>query len=236
MPTNIPKPTFGPGGFIVPATQVVLDGALADMQAAFGGNLNPALETPQGQLASSLAAVVDNTNATFLYYTQQTDPAYASGRMQDAIARIYFIERNPSQPTVVQCVCVGLAGVVIPVGALAIAEDGRRYASTETGTIPVEGSVTLEFACLEVGPIACPAGTLNQIYQAVPGWDSITNPADGVIGNDTETRPEFEERRRLSVAGNSIGSLPSVRGAVPDDRRRAAQQALAVRGGGRRHR
>lgn len=212
--TNVPMPVFGPSGFIIPSAQTVLDGVTQDINSAFGGGLNPALNTPQGQLASSETAVIDNTNQTFLFLTQQFDPAFASGRYQDALARIYFIERNPSQPTVVQALCTGLEGVVIPEGALALAADGNQYICTEAGTIPVEGNITLTFACLIPGPIPCPEGTLNQIYQSIPGWDSIDNASDGVLGNNVETRQAFEERRRLSVALNSIGSLPSVLGAV----------------------
>jgi hypothetical protein len=48
----------------------------------------------------------------------------------------------------------------------------------------------------------------------IPGWDSITNLSDGVLGNDVESREDFEARRRASVAQNSLGSVPSVRGAV----------------------
>lgn len=212
--TNVPAPTWGPQGFIVPATSVVLSGVMEDINAAFGGNLNPSLDTPQGQLASSEAAVVDQVNAAFLYLTNQFDPAFASGRYQDALGRIYFLERNPSQPTVVQALCSGLAGVVIPVNAIAIASDGNQYFCTETGTIPVGGSITLTFACALPGPIPCPEGSLNAIYQAIPGWDSITNLADGVLGSDVESRTAFEARRAATVAANSIGSLPSILGAV----------------------
>jgi uncharacterized phage protein gp47/JayE len=212
--TNVPGPTWGPNGFIVPSTQLVLAGVQADINEAFGGNLNPALDTPQGQLASSEAAVVDQVNATFLYLTNQFDPAFASGRYQDALARIYFLERNSAQPTVVQALCTGLAGVVIPEGATALAQDGNQYVCIEAGTIPGTGSIMLTFACLLPGPIPCPEGTLNQIYQAIPGWDSISNPADGVLGNDVESRSAFESRRIASVAKNSMGSLPSILGAV----------------------
>lgn len=214
MATNVPKPTWTDQGFAIPASADVLNGVLDDINAAFGGNLNTDLTTPQGQLASSEAAVVDQVNQTFLNYTQQVDPAYASGRMQDAIARIYFIERNPAQPTTVSCTCIGLQGTVIPVGALAVATDGNQYVCTDGGTIPSTGTLTLSFACTTVGPIACAAGTLNQIYRAIPGWDSINNPADGVLGNDVESRTAFEARRAASVALNSQGSLPSVLGAV----------------------
>eukprot|EP00919_Chromeraceae_sp_WS-2016_P029700 GHVR01070670.1.p1 GENE.GHVR01070670.1~~GHVR01070670.1.p1 ORF type:complete len:170 (+),score=8.30 GHVR01070670.1:53-562(+) len=168
MTTNVPRPTFGPNGFIIPQESAVLAGVLADFQAAFGGGLNPALETPQGQLASSEAAIVGDANSTFLQFTQQVDPAFATGRMQDAIARIYFLTRNPAQATVVQALCSGLAGVSIPIGTRAVSADGNFYACSDGGTIPLSGSITLTFTCETTGPIECPVGNLNTIYQAMP--------------------------------------------------------------------
>lgn len=212
--TNVPPVVIGPNGVAIPSAAAVLTGVQADINEAFGGNLNPALNTPQGQLATSEAAVVDEVNASFLQLANQFDPAFAFGRYQDALARIYFLERNPAQPTAVQALCSGLEGVAIPVNAIAIAADGNQYLCTEEGTIPSAGSITLPFACLVPGPIPCPEGTLSQIYQAIPGWDSVTNPTDGVLGNDTESRAAFEARRVATVAANSIGSLPSVLGAV----------------------
>jgi len=212
--TSVPTSTFTATGFQAPAESAILAGVQADMAAAFGGNLNPALETPQGQLASSLTAIVGDCNDQFLYYTQQVDPAYASGRMQDGIARIYFITRNPALATTVQATCTGLSGVAIPTGAVAQATDGNLYTCTGGGNIGLNGSVTLPFACSVTGPIACPATTLTTIYRTVPGWDTISNPSDGVVGNAVETRAEFELRRQQSVAQNSVGSLPSIQGAV----------------------
>lgn len=212
--TSVPSPIWTDRGFAKPSTADVLNGVISDINSAFGGGLNPALDTPQGQLASSEAAVIDNTNSQFLTMTQMFDPAYAYGRYQDALARIYFIQRNPSQPTVVDALCTGLAGVVIPVGSLAVASDGMQYVATVEGVIPVSGQITLSFACVTPGPIPCPAGTLNQIYRSIPGWDAIDNLTDGVIGNNVEGRAAFEARRAASVAHNSIGSLPSVLGAV----------------------
>jgi hypothetical protein len=212
--TNVPGITFGPNGFVAPSEQDVLTGMQADIDAAFGGGLNPALETPQGQLASSFTAITGNANDSFVNLANQFDPAFATGRFQDAIGRIYFIERNPAQPTAVQATCTGLAGVPIPVGALARAADNNIYVCTEAGTIPQSGSIVLSFACTNTGPIPCPAGTLDRIFQAIPGWDAITNLTDGVLGNDVESRADFETRRQASVAQNSLGSVPSVRGAV----------------------
>lgn len=212
--TNVPAITWGALGPVAPSGPAILAGVQADYNVAFGVSFNFDASTPQGQLTATIAAVINNTNQLVTYYVSQVDPAYATGRMQDAIARIYFLERNPAEPTAVAALCTGAAGTVIPIGALAQAEDGNLYSCTEEGTIPVGGSITLSFACNTVGPISCPAASLNVIYRAIPGWDTITNVADGVLGRNTESRADFETRRQASVALNSIGSLPSIQGAV----------------------
>ncbi|MFM0141725.1 baseplate J/gp47 family protein [Paraburkholderia sp. RL18-085-BIA-A] len=210
----MPSATLGPTGFLAPAESAILAGVQEDQNAAWGGNLNPSLTTPQGQLAQSLTAIIGNKDSQFLALANGVDPAYASGRMQDAIGRIYFMTRIPASSTTVQCTCVGLAGVVIPVGALASDTAGNVYSCTQAGTIPVGGSIVLPFANNVQGPITCSAGTLNTIYQAIPGWDSITNATDGEVGNDVETRAAFELRRQQSVAANSLNSVQSIQGAV----------------------
>ncbi|MBU6232300.1 hypothetical protein KGP36_06730, partial [Patescibacteria group bacterium] len=64
------------------------------------------------------------------------------------------------------------------------------------------------------GPIACPIGFLNTIYQAIPGWDSINNAVAGVTGRNVESRSDFEFRRVQSVASNSQASIQAIIGAV----------------------
>lgn len=223
--TAVPSPTFGANGFIIPSAQAVLQGVITDFQAAFGGTLNlslsdpSSLSTPQGQLASSMAAAINAANQTFLLQSTQTDPAYAFGRWQDAIARIYFIYRIGAEPTVLQIVCTGLAGVQIPdsnSGAQAATvqdSDGNIYSCTAGGVIGAGGTVTLPFANQVVGPIAVPDKV--SIYQAISGWDS-TVVASGILGIDTESRASFETRRAATVAGNSFGAIGSILGAVSE--------------------
>lgn len=211
--TNVPKITWNTTGPVVPSAADVLAGVQADFDAAFVKSFNWNLDTPQGQLATSIAAIVSNCYQLIAYMATQVDPAYATGRMQDAIARIYFLERQPSEPTVAQATCSGLDGTVIPVGALARATDGNLYECTAAGTI-AGGTVVVPFACATPGPIECPAGTLNQIYKAIPGWDSITNLTDGAIGNNTETAESFETRRGESVSANALGTLAAIAAAV----------------------
>lgn len=214
MATNVPGVQFTDAGLVLPAESAILAGVQQDIDSAFGGGVNPALETPQGQLATSTSAIIGAKNDDFAYYVNQVDPDFAEGRMQDAIARIYFIDRKPATPTAVVATCTGLAGVVIPVGATAKASDGNLYVCTEAGTIPVSGSIDLNFACAVDGPIACPAGSLNRIYQSIPGWDTINNAGAGTVGSNVESRADFEYRRKQSVALNAVNSLQSIYAAV----------------------
>jgi hypothetical protein len=208
--SNVPRIEFTPTGLEVPQESAVLAGVLADYNEAFGGGLNLALETPQGQLASSSAAIISDFNALFVELINQMDPDTNDGAYQDAIARIYFLTRSPGAPTTVACTINGAAGTVIPVGAKAQDTSGNIYVCVDGGQIPPGGSMTLAFANIVNGPIACPADTLNRIYVAIPGWDTINNPAPGVLGRDVETRAEFEARRAASVALNARGSLQSI--------------------------
>ncbi|CAI3958727.1 baseplate J/gp47 family protein [Commensalibacter communis] len=194
------------------------------------------LSTPQGQLATAWAAIISDRNRLLAYYVNQVDPNYAMGRMQDGIGRIYFIERRKATVTTVVGKCRGKTGTVIPVGIKVKDQQGNVYKSSgekdaviidnilpvkdangqdvkdENGVVKTftESYINIKFECLEEGAISCPAGTLTERYQVIPGWESITNEQDGEVGSDTESQAQFEQRRRLSVAVNSVNSVDSI--------------------------
>lgn len=216
MSSNVPSAQFTDAGLVVPTEAAIKAGLWADFQAAFGGNLNESDATPQGQLVASLAATIGASNDLLLQLVNFVDPAFSSGRMQDAIGRIYYLTRIAATSTLVQATCSGATGTLIPAGSLALASDGTIYQSLEDATVGSGGTVVTTFAAIETGPIACPAGSLSQIYRVVPGWDSITNVSDGIPGRNEETASEFEKRRAASVAANATGILPAIRAAVLD--------------------
>lgn len=209
-PSSVPKIQFTPAGLIIPAETDILAGVQADMNAAFGGGLNPALETPQGQLASSQAAVIGDKNNEVALIVNQVDPQYAADRFQDAIGRIYFLTRKPATPTAVTATLGGIAGTVIPAGTFAQDTDGNTYALSGAATVGPTGTVDADFQNIQTGPIPCAAGTLTSVYQAVPGWDTITNAADGTMGANVESRSDFEYRRKNSVALNGKGTPQAI--------------------------
>jgi uncharacterized phage protein gp47/JayE len=212
--SSVPRITFTATGVSAPAESDILAGVQADFNAAFGGNMNMALSTSQGQLATTEAALIKAKNDLFLQFVNQIDPATSFGRMQDAIGRLYQMDRIAGTPTVVQVTCSGLAGTVIPIGMLVPDVDGNKYACTQAGTIASNGMVTLPFAAIVNGPTPCGAGAITTIYQSIIGLDSVTNAAAGVLGTLVESRADFEFRRQQSVAKNALGTLQAIYSAV----------------------
>lgn len=219
--TNVPPPALTDSGFKAPALSDILTGTIADLQAAFSGRLSfydssGNLETsrPQSQIAISEAAIINDAHAAFLALMAGMDPQTSSGVMQDAIGRIYFMERRAGTPTIVTGLCRGAQGTVIPAGTVVQDTAGQTYTAMSSGTIGADGTVSIEFSNTQNGPIPCPAGTLTRLYQIISGWDSITNPVAGSIGQNVEDRADFEARRQASVAANSIGQNASLMGAL----------------------
>lgn len=211
--------TFDPAtGLTVDSAADVLAQIENDWRNAFSGGGLPPLDvdpaTPAGQLIAAQAALVHAKDTEILFLAQQFNPETAEGRWQDALGKIYFLTRKTAEPTIVECTCTGLYNTVIPAGSIVQSADGHQLASIDAATIPTSGNVDIEFAVTETGPVEIPAGAVTKIITVIPGWDSVTNAAAGVLGRDEETQTEFETRRYNSVAANAQGSVLAIQGAV----------------------
>jgi len=214
MATNVPSIEFTDEGLAAPDENQILEGELADIDDSFGGGVDLDLTTPQGQLAQSMTAIIGDKNDQILYVANNIDPDRASGRWQDAIGRIYFLERIAATGTVVTGRCYGLVGTVLPSGTAAQDTNGYIYYSTSSATISADGYVDVEFQNSTLGPIACPIGNLSKIYIRVQGWDSVDNLTAGTIGQNVESRADFEARRRASAAINATNTPGAIQANV----------------------
>lgn len=212
--TAVPSVTFSATGIAVPDEIDILNGRLTDLDTAMGGGMSKSLTTPQGQIAMSDTAIIGDKNDNLAWLVNQVNPDFSEGRMQDAIGRIYFIDRIAAIGTTVTATCTGLVGTVIPANSIAQDISGYLYYSLADATIPASGAVDVVFQNQTSGAIACPIGALNTIYRAITGWSSVSNLAAGVLGNDVEGRANFEYRRKQSVAKNARNTLASVYAAV----------------------
>lgn len=212
--TSVPAVTFSTTGLVVPDEADILAGRLSDLSSALGTAMSTELTTPQGQIAVSDTAIIADKNDQLLAIVNNINPDYASGRFQDAIGKIYFLNRIAATGTIVTCVCTGAVDRTIPAGSVAQDDNGFLYEALSAFTFDASGSANVEFQNQATGAIACPIGALNTIYTAVSGWSSINNLTAGVLGSDEEGRAAFEYRRRLSVAKNASNTLAAIYAAV----------------------
>ena len=212
--SNVPALSISITGVICPTTSDILTGVLTDWNISFGGNLNITnVATPQGYICSQISNYLQSQNSAIAYLASQTDPATAEGRFQDAIGRFYNITRVAAVATVVTCTVVGQPNQTLPAGSQAT--DGTyMYNSLADVVYSSGGTASAQFACATTGPIGCPATTLNKIATAVPYWDSVINPSDGVIGTAIQSTYDFEAQRQASLGINSAAMNAAVRGAV----------------------
>ena len=216
--TSVPPIAFTDNGYVPPPQSGLVTGLQADWQAALGSNLNViaagSYMPPAGQLITSEAAVIGDQNDAFCWLANGVDPAYASGRLQDAIGRLSpggGFARIASKPTILQITNAGGVGAVLPAGLTVQDQNSNLYALTTAVTIAATGSVVGQFAATLNGPIPVPGSV--SIYQSYPQWDSVSVNS-GVQGQNTESRSAFESRRNAALYANSRAQVQAVTGNI----------------------
>lgn len=181
---------------------------------ALGQNLSMASETPQGQLAGTLALIFTEAEELALYVAAGLNLHTIFGRQVDDWGTLLGIPRIVGQRTTVDAVLTGTAGTGIPVGSLAADSNDNQYESVEDVLIPASGTVTTTFRSTTVGALTLAANDLTVIVSSVPGWDTINNPEPGATGRLTETTAEYVIRYSEQVAVHSRGSLESIKARI----------------------
>ncbi|WP_246856596.1 hypothetical protein [Acetobacter vaccinii] len=175
--TSVPAPTLTSAGFVAPAESDILTGALADMNAALGGNASTALSTPQGQLAMSFTAALGDAYDQMLALFNGVDPDRAQGRMQDAIGNLYFLSRKGASATGLgDFACTVTGAVACPAGSIALYQSVPGLTGITNPAAGVNGAEEegrIAFEKRRAASVAANAmgflGALNGAVRAVAG-------------------------------------------------------------------
>lgn len=202
-------------GFSVSETSDIREEVAQDWVEAFKEQGRPDLntdpETPQGQIIDSQTAAIHQKDVELAFLAQQFNPQTASGRWQDALAKIYFIDRKPAINSTCVCTLTGINGTTVTAGALIRSTyDQTLWSLNEDVTIGSDGTTTATFTCQSEGAIQAGVATLTQIVTTVPGWDAVTNATAAEVGQLVENQAAFEARRYNSVALNGRSTTAAV--------------------------
>ena len=150
-------------GFSVSETSDIRDGVAQDWVEAFKEQGRPDLntdpETPQGQIIDSETAAIHQKDVELAFLAQQFNPQTASGRWQDALGKIYFLNRKPAINSTCVCTLTGINGTTVAAGALIRSSyDQTLWALNEDATIGADGTASGTFTCQSEGAIQAGAG------------------------------------------------------------------------------
>ena len=173
-----PRLIFDPAtGLSAPVTEDIRAAVADDWAEAFQDPDLPPLNTepvtPAGQLIDAEVSEIEAKNAAMLFLANQFNPKVSSGRWQDGIGYIYFIERKLAEPSVVTCQLTGLNGTVIPYGALVGATSGYTLLCNRSVTIRADRTAETDFRCAEWGPIGFAPPSVNSIGTVSPGVGTV---------------------------------------------------------------
>lgn len=195
-------------GVVVPDTADTLDQVRGEFRAALGADLDLSPETPQGVLIAAEVEARDAVARNNAELANQINPNLAGGVFLDAIWALTGGQRVPATPTIVRGVVLGgVAGTIVPAGALAaLGPNGAQFALL-SGAVLIGGSATGTFQAVEPGATVVAPGALSAVISPVLGWETVTNPAEGEVGATGETDAASRVRRRQTLALQGV-ALP----------------------------
>ena len=207
----------GKTGINLPTTREIRNDLATKIQQALRTNpndpdVNVDSTSPLGQVIDLITAEIEAKNAEIAYLASQYSPRQATGVWLDQLAALYGLDRKTSEPTVVTCTCTGLAGTVIPYGAIVANDQGVKLRHTAAGGAKIDrtGKVVTPFSTIEHGAIEIGASTVTKIVTVVAGWDSVTNEAPGATGRTIEADGELYQRMLESYAINARGTVEAI--------------------------
>lgn len=203
-------------GIYVPDTATVREGVVNMWRAVYGQDLDVSSWTKQGQLIDGMTLVIDDKNNQLCLALNQFNPERNWGVWQEGMGKIYYLDKHEAGHTIVAAFVRGAVGTIIPKNSLVQDQNNEIYYLETAITIDSPSPIPATFIAVNPGPIVCPRGSLNRIYKAVPGWDTVINEVAGVTGSLEENRMQYEKRRRDSVAKNAHGNYSAIYGALAD--------------------
>lgn len=162
-------------------------------KGALGGDINTEAGSIQGQLIQIDSSMLIYAQNQCALIANAFNVLTAKGTALDVVANFWGYYRKEGVATVVNCVCSGTEGVVIPKGSL-VSDGDYEYSLLDDITIGSNGTALGQFQCTTKGAITVLSGTITEIVSTLTGWDTVVNNAMGITGYDTETDNSFRDR------------------------------------------
>lgn len=205
-------------GFIIePLDQILSDIEQVEL-SGISPSLNVQAEEPIGVVNGIVAQKIFELWQLAAALYNGMDPDQAVGDQLASLALLTGTKRDPATETVVFGCTVNVnAGFSQAPGTMFASVTGNPsvlYTNEETVASVGGGNVTVDFKATTAGPNQALAGTLIVIAVPITGWNSITNPNDGVVGSNIEADPALRIRRDEELQASGSDTADSIRSLI----------------------
>ncbi|MFV0627053.1 MAG: baseplate J/gp47 family protein [Alphaproteobacteria bacterium] len=181
---------------------------------ALGDSLDIDASSPFGQLITNDVANTIKVQDEFVKLSNSFSVLWAKGSALDSAASFFGYYRKNGTSTVVQAVLTGLNGTKIPSGSKA-GDGENEYILLNSITIGISGEAIAQFKCSKIGSVKCLKNSLKEIITIIPGWDTVNNEFEGILGYKTESDNIFRSRiienwmniRAKTILGSIIDNI-----------------------------
>jgi uncharacterized phage protein gp47/JayE len=195
-------------GVIVPDTADLKSEVESEWRNSFGADLRVTSDTPQGVMIAAETAARSEVLRTNAAVANQINPNIAGGVYLDAICALLGLEREQATRTLVRDVQLnGHPSTVIPAGVRAKTAADSLFESVGGVVLDSSGVAFVDFQSVDLGPIACAIGALNQVVDSVLGWETVTNASEGIPGVAEQSDESLRELRRRTLARQGISTV-----------------------------
>lgn len=196
------EPYIDAEGIHIPTYADRMEKLIEEYRKIFGADAYLGVETPDYQLLSVFARCLDDEDALAVDLYNARNPNYAPGNALDLQLPLVGMTRRSATQSSVTLTISGLAESTVPAGAQAVDTEGNLWTLQSTITFADDGegygTTTVEALCETYGAVPAKIGSINSVYTPVPGWNTVYNNVEAILGNEVET--DAHVRYRMSVA------------------------------------
>lgn len=217
-----------PTGFNKRTLEDILAQYAADAKAEISTSADTSSSSPLGQIFGVVGKTCSEIWDLGPVVYRVVDPSAASDDALDAVSEITGTTRTPALRSYVVGTMGLNAGVSVPAGSIAQVLGNPNVRFSLVGPEPSPGAPVVpgpvvsvlagnyvgRWECTVTGPVAANAGTLTVIVTPVTGWNSITNVADAVRGENKELDSALRARREDELAAEGSSPVDAVRAEI----------------------
>lgn len=195
-------------GVIVPDAADLRDEVVAEWRSAFGNDLQVTPDTPQGVMITAETSARIETLRINAANANQINPDLAGGDYLDALCSLLGLQRAIATRSLVRGVVLGgQPGTIVPAGVRARTTSDQLFESVGGVVLDATGLGLIDFQSVEFGPVQCSAGSLTNVVDSVLGWETVTNPAEGIPGTPEQSDESLRDLRRRTLARQGISTV-----------------------------